>query len=392
MIGTFANLQELREKLLGYRRESVARLTGLPLDRLEAIEEGRSQPTVYDLELLGPIYGLDAEALSEEPIQIATDDAIETLACLEEFKELGDVVRARIVAAANAARDARRLQRLNGIDVIPMPTFKAADLPPLRMPAFRRGAEFAGLVRQRFGRGTGPIESVRDFVVEQIPAILLLYADLTSDGPAGITFSDGLRGSTIVLNLKGRNTNPAVRRFSLAHELCHALLDSRNTRLLAVLSGYLSERALDVEQRANAFAVRFICPERVLKKLKLGEPTKAAVHLLEEYGLHYGAARLYLRNEAQVDLPPVPPPGLTAVGTDGRLDRAEAPKGIENFPIASVPPERRTEVARLAARAYADGKLSRDAFADYLALTPADDVERIVDFFGLMPPTTTMVA
>lgn len=301
-------------------------------------------------------------------------------------------VRARIIAAASAARDVRHLQGLNDVTPAPFQKFRESETPKLSLAPFRQGAEFADHIRARFGRGAGPIESIRDFVIEQMPGVVLLYADLTADGPAGITFSDQVRGPTIVLNLQGRNTNAAVRRFSLAHELCHVLLDGRHTHKLAILSGYLSEAGLDKERRANAFAVRFMCPERMLKKLKLDEPTKAARQLLEEYGLHYGAARLYLRNVAGVSVPPVPPPELSAVGVSGALERAEEPRGVANFPIGSVPPERRTHVAALAARAYSAGKLLRDAFADYLMLTPADDVEHVLDFFGLSPPSSAMVA
>jgi len=49
-----------------------------------------------------------------------------------------------------------------------------------------------------------------------------------------------------------------VRRFSLAHELCHLLVDRERAVSLAIASGPWAPR--DLEQRANAFAAAFLMP------------------------------------------------------------------------------------------------------------------------------------
>jgi Zn-dependent peptidase ImmA (M78 family) len=54
-------------------------------------------------------------------------------------------------------------------------------------------------------------------------------------------------------------TAEPVQRFSIAHELCHLLLDPDRARNLAVTSGPWAP--LDIEQRANAFAAAFLLPE-----------------------------------------------------------------------------------------------------------------------------------
>lgn len=51
-----------------------------------------------------------------------------------------------------------------------------------------------------------------------------------------------------------------------------------------------------------------------------------------------------------------------------------------------VPAERRTEVARLATQAYSRGFVPRDEFAELLGVTPAEEVERVVSYFGMDPP------
>src|SRR5262249_35179281 len=100
----FENLRALRERL-GYRLEGVVRLTRIAHDRLQAIEAGDAPPTVYETEELGRLYGVDADVLADEPIKVPSSDTVQALASLDEFRLVGDSVRARIVAAAQASCD-----------------------------------------------------------------------------------------------------------------------------------------------------------------------------------------------------------------------------------------------------------------------------------------------
>ncbi len=54
-----------------------------------------------------------------------------------------------------------------------------------------------------------------------------------------------------------------VERFTLAHELCHLLLDREHGDELAIATGPWAP--LDIEQRANAFAAAFLMPTWLLK-------------------------------------------------------------------------------------------------------------------------------
>ncbi|WP_428265766.1 ImmA/IrrE family metallo-endopeptidase [Haliangium sp.] len=384
------NLKDVRERLLGYKLSSVARLTSLSLERLQAIEAG-DEPDFYELSLLARVYGIDIEKLVEQPIHLAPGDGIELLTSMDEFKEIDDVTRARVVAAANAARDLVTLFELKHGEsprvrfLQERPRLSLDQREKNALP-HQQGTALARQLRQQYSLSTNPIASMRDFVRDAFPDLFVLYAALGPHGPAGLGFADPLRGPVIVLNTQGKNENPCVRRFSLAHELCHLLIDWNGRESLASISGYFNERGLDRERRANAFAVRFLCPPSVLQRLS--DPTGTdGRRARAKYGLPYAAWRKYLRNERSIELPRSPERGVAA-----SWSRAEEPDNVANFPLEEVPTERRNSIAELAAELYSDGRIGRDEFADMMGVTPAEEVERVLDFFALDWPDERVAA
>ena len=379
----YEDLGDLRERLVHLRGDTVASQSGLNVARIREIERG-DEPSVYELEQFASVYGLDVETLWESPIRLGQGDGVNLLASLDEFRDLDDLGRARILRAASAARDLVTLRQKLGehsMELPRLPTPDRKDTP------YRQGAALAQALRRDLGLGLAPIASVRDFVEEKLPAVSVLYADLTRRGPAGLGFADPHRGPAVVLNMFGKNEHPAVRRFSLCHELCHLLADWNRTDPMASISGFFSEAELDREQRANGFAIRLLCPETVVHDLKRYRDEDAARVLLAEYGLHYGAARLYLRNEAKIDLPPRPPRGLEALAEpDASVETREAPRGHLRFVVDAVPLERRGAFAQTVARAWSAGMLSRDAAARYLGVTPGEPLERVADYFDIDLP------
>ncbi len=387
--GEYANLAELRERLLGYKQEAVSRLGGIPLERLEEIESSDSNPTVYELDVLARLYGLDADVLAEQPIRLQRGDSIEVLALQDEFQEVHDGIKALVVAAANAVKDLTWLRRKSGSAIESggvVERLQYIPRPPVPQP-WAQGRWYAERLRKEVGLGSGPIGSLRDFVGEYFPGVTVLYAHLGKEGIAGLAFADAMRDPTIVLNLDGKNENPCVRRFSLAHELFHLLVDRGRRDPLASLSGFLSEERIEREQRANGFASRLICPEDVVRNQTEALGAQGALKVLvDEYGLHLDAARLYLRNVENAEIPSRPEHSVMGRSVASHWRVAEQAEGIEGFPVERVPPERRTEVAILSARLYAAGEIQRDRFAALLDVTPVEDVERVLDLFNLDVP------
>lgn len=376
-----AGLAAVRQKLARLSIATASSASGLTTERLRTIEQG-APPTAFELERLGEVYGVDPDALWDEPVKLAASDGVVVLTSLNEFAEVNELTRVKILRAANAARDLADLRALLGEEVTPL------RLSAARAKPYEEGADLAEQVRRRLGLGVNPIRSVRDLVAERFPWIGLLYAELGSlHAPAGLSFADEKRGPAIVINLQGKNANPLVRRFSLAHELCHLLADARQGTPLASISGFLSDNQLSREQRANGFAARLLCPDSVVHRLRQYRDEDAARVLIEEYGLSYPAARLYLQNEAGAYLPVAVPESLRSmVEPSAAVLEAEAPRGVFDFPVTDVPIERRGQLAHVASRAYAAGELARDAFARLLGVTPAAPVESVLGYFDLDAP------
>lgn len=346
---------------------------------------------MWEAEALSHVYGIDADTLSASPIVLDPGDVVQVLPLVDEFQEVEGEVKLRILSAARAARD---LYSLRAMLEEGDPWAGHRGIPPLKSP--RRGASpheagryYAAQIRAAFGLGRSPIASVRDFLEEAFPHIAVLYAHLGSVSLSGVALGDAVRGPTILLNLEGKNQNPGVRRFSLLHELFHLLVDMHDREPLVTLSGFLQDAGLDRERRANAFAARLLCPEDVVQDLAKrtpANPLAVAERLIDEYGMHYGAARLYLRNVVRMELPDPSPDRLVASATSPRWQQAEEPVGIATFPLSGVPTERRTAIARRAATLYSVGKISRDRFAELLGLAPTEEVERVLGFLGLDLP------
>jgi Zn-dependent peptidase ImmA (M78 family)/transcriptional regulator with XRE-family HTH domain len=390
----FKNLQEVREQLVCMSLDFVSRQAGIERQRLAALEVGEATPTVDELERLACLYGVDADLLEYEPIDLAPGDGVACLTSAPEFRDIGDAVRAKIIAAASAARDLVQLEtmlRTNGLrwDHFPRELPRWRPFRDRHLPPFKEGARYAQQLREHLRLDKHPIPSLHRLIRESFSSIVVLYARLGVQGPAGLAFVDRLRGPTIVLNSEGKNENPCVRRVSLAHELCHLLIDWSRQESLAMISGYLNDGGLGVEQRANAFAIRLLCPESIIAQVtrKIDQQDIARVlAALASFGLPYAAIRLYLKNQAGWDLPLQPEAHYHQYLDYQKWSTEESEPEIEHFPLSDVPLERRTHVARFAAEAFSRGLLTRASFAGYLGVSPLVEVERILDHLGLDRP------
>jgi Zn-dependent peptidase ImmA (M78 family) len=125
--------------------------------------------------------------------------------------------------------------------------------------AWTQGYDLAERIREELGLGDDelPAEMARVLTNLGVDVERVGFAD---KGIRAVSFGGvGLRPTTLV----NASTHPAGRearlRFTLAHELCHLLVDRDKGARLAIVSGPWAP--LDVERRANAFAAAFLMPE-----------------------------------------------------------------------------------------------------------------------------------
>jgi len=95
----------------------------------------------------------------------------------------------------------------------------------------------------------------------KIPVIDL---ELEDSSIRGVSIAGQHHQYTICINPTYRDGDAnEVRRFTLAHELCHLLFDQGKDKKVAVASGPWAPR--DIERRANAFAAMFLMPRDLVR-------------------------------------------------------------------------------------------------------------------------------
>ncbi len=182
-------------------------------------------------------------------------------------------------------------------------------------------AELAGLVRQEplatdlreaWERGYALAEQLHDdLAIDQVgqvdvEAILVRLGvdiraiDLSDEGIRGLTVASREHRPTVVVNRRFKHGDGEdVRRFTLAHELCHLVVDRDQGRDIALASSE-DWAPVDVERRANAFAAMFLMPRAAVQRAvaqsteppetvggaafvadRLGVPVQTAIHHLK---------------------------------------------------------------------------------------------------------------
>jgi Zn-dependent peptidase ImmA (M78 family) len=140
-----------------------------------------------------------------------------------------------------------------------LPQLPDADRP------WEQGYALASSVLDALGLDTSRAIDIRRVAAARL-GVTIDTISLTDSQIRALSISSPEHAPTIFLNdgyIDG--TSEPVQRFSIAHELCHLLVDPDQARNLAVTSGPWAPR--DVEQRANAFAAAVLLPEADVVRL-----------------------------------------------------------------------------------------------------------------------------
>lgn len=174
-----------------------------------------------------------------------------------------------------------------------------AAVPNYIRRAHEQGACLAQWARKKFGLGV-------DSKVEPAEVLKRLGVDVKAhklgwDSIDAVGSWDDRHGIAVIVNLDGEHAQSAPgRRATLAHELCHILVDrSGSLPASEVLGGNVPRHP---EQRANAFAAEFLLPKSVvISRLPSAmEKMEAIEKILREFAVSRELAAWQIINTASV--------------------------------------------------------------------------------------------
>lgn len=359
-----------RRAQLDVSLDRVAQGAALSSVVVEAIEQSKRRP-VKEYERVARVLGLDERMISYRAEPVGNERIAVRLRTLQHMPRAGLSAQtvAALAEAAWVAATQVRLERELGLEGRGVDFEYSHDYGASGWPAFRAGYALATDVRERLQLGDDPIASLRDLCERRL-GVPVIQTELGADVAGATVDASGARA--IVLNLSGRNREVFVRRSTLAHELCHILFDppQRLDDLRVDRYDELDrpvEQVVDaVEQRANAFAVELIAPQRAAVRLfetSPGEPLAAVIH---RFGISFTAARYQVWNglARRVDLA-----SLTASNTrpDPSWEGREA-YTVDYHPIRSLArrPSRAGRFSAVALRAAERRRVSWDTAAEWL--------------------------
>ena len=372
-----------QRETLGLDMKAVSRSTGVHAADIERIEAGiATDVPMQDIERIAFILGLDQTqiAFQERPGGAAVAARLKTLQAESPAGGLPKLSRKSVTTFAEAAsviRVQHRLQQWLGLSGSAGIFRPSHDYGSRTTPAWKIGYQLAEETRNRLDMGEETVPSMREFVQNTL-GIPVVHTELPQRiAGATIAISDGERGHFrgIVLNTMGANTNPLVRRATLAHEVGHLLFDPDQDLNDVRVDSYAGLQAnpeqigsIDfVEQRANAFAISLLAPISVVRERTDPPITpKHVVDTVSSFGISITAASFHIANAHYRNYPP---PAADEVQYDWSSWRAVEDLDLDYFPIPDTPNVRRGRFAGLVAAASENNVISSESAAGYLRCT-----------------------
>ncbi len=276
---------------IGYPQEDVANALGVTRTMISYWESGKRRPNERQLVALAHLYGVEVRDLLEAPAPEPRPDLVqmmfrghpnlgpqakrgigEFVGFLDTYAELADLINFPIRGLYQS-----RFGLVPGFDTLDDARRKAEE------------------VRAHLRLGIGPVGDL-DAICELL-GVTVYRAGLGPDletAVSGAFLKHPKVGFSVLVNLE---MTPGRRRFTLAHELAHALFHS--DRRPFVISGPTKDGQ---ERFANAFAGEFLMPtegiRRAMEEYGIGpqiDRPADVVHLQRFFRVSYATALVRLR-------------------------------------------------------------------------------------------------
>ncbi|MDA8055773.1 MAG: XRE family transcriptional regulator [Thermoplasmatales archaeon] len=232
----------------GFTQEQVAGSLKVPRTAITQIENGNRQVSSLELFQLGQLFGIEVKDLLE-----GTDPNEELLTLFRKKENDQDSgVEVALRETLPICRVVSDLEDIIDEHEGKAPTWDTYHYSPKALHGSPRsqGQELAELERERLQLGNGAIPDLMFLVLRS--GIIVVEHDLPQD-VSGIYLRMKNGRSFIILR---QQESYSRKRFSLAHEYCHSLMDSHE--LIIVSRENLQS---NIEIRANYFASSFLLPK-----------------------------------------------------------------------------------------------------------------------------------
>jgi Zn-dependent peptidase ImmA (M78 family)/transcriptional regulator with XRE-family HTH domain len=259
----------------GLTQEQLGEPAGLSRLAIGQIESGTRTVSSIELDRIAYAVGRDIKSFFAETFE--ERDALAALfrsdSALAEQTELLRALRDSLTVG----REMTNLEHLLGIDRAQLLTAAyELPVPNSRWDAIQQGQKIATEERQRLGLGSSPVTELGELLETQGVRTAIVRLP---DNISGLTLSDKTLGAFIVINA---GHSELRRRFSLAHEYAHVLLDRDRSGAIS----RAENRADLFEVRANAFAAEFLMPmegvAQFIQALGKGAASRAQIAVFDE--------------------------------------------------------------------------------------------------------------
>lgn len=259
----------------GLTQEQLGEAVELPRLAISQIETGNRSVSSIELDRIAYTVGRDIKSFLSEAF--VEQDALAALFRSEtQLAEQAELLHALQESLA-LGREMTNLERLLGIDRAQLRT-ATYELPMAksRWDAIQQGQRVALDDRQRLGLGVAPVgDLVEVFESQGVRTGMVSLPDNIS----GLTLWDNKIGIFVVIN---RDHSALRRRFSLAHEYAHVLIDRDRSGAIS----RAENRSDLLEVRANAFAAEFMMPAegvaQFVQSLGKGGASRAQMAVFDE--------------------------------------------------------------------------------------------------------------
>lgn len=375
-----------RRAQLGVPVKSVASKSGFTPDVVEALERSARRP-VREYERVARVLGLDERRISFRGTPEGNERLTVRLRTLaDEQHALSPSTVVALAEAAWVAMTQIRLEDQLGLSEGRLTLQPCDDYGSPGHPAYGVGYDLADELREILHLGTDAILSMRK-LAENSLNIPVIQTHL-NERIAGATIeSEGRR--SIVLNVDGLNRDAHVRRSTVAHEIGHLLFDPwpelHDLRVdeYEELEQRADARTDPVEQRANAFAVQLLAPQKaaVARYQRTGD---LFVEVLDHFGLSFTAGRYQVWNGLGRSV------SLESIQTPNRRPEPDW-EARESYTLTYHPirqlaarPSRAGRFSAVAVRSASLGLISWDTAAEWLSCSVSEAqaaVDAMVDIF-----------